>query len=153
MKLVYKTDSLPFNFIALGYMLLAIGVWRIIVFDWKGVFFLLVSVFLIFFKSGIIIDTDKKLLRKYNGIFFIKKGEWENIDQLTGLQMIETRESQTMSVLSISRTETNDICKLYVNMPDRDILLMKGNKKDMLKKGNRIASLLHTSLIAEAESL
>jgi len=153
MKIVYKTDSLPFNFIALGYMLLAIGVWRIIVFDWKGVFFLLVSVFLIFFKSGIMIDTDKKLLRKYNGIFVFNKGEWENIDQLTGLQMIETRESQTMSVLSISRTETNDICKLYLNMPDRDILLMKGNKKDMLKKGNRIASLLHTSLIAEAESL
>jgi len=153
MKLVYKTDSLPFNFISLGYMLLAIGVWRIIVFDWKGVFFLLVSVFLIFFKSGIMIDTDKKLLRKYNGIFVFNKGEWENIDQLTGLQMIETRESQTMSVLSISRIETNDICKLYLNMPDRNILLMKGNKKEMLKKGNRIASLLHTSLIPEAESL
>ena len=152
MKLVYKTDRLPFNFIALGYMLSAIGVWRIIVFDWKGVLFLWLSIFLIFFKSGIMIDTDKRLLRKFNGIFFIKKGEWENIDQLAGLQVIITRESQTMSVLSISRIETNDICKLYLKMPDRKILLMTGNKKDMLEKGNKIASSLHTSLISEAES-
>jgi len=107
MKLDYKTDRLPLNFITLGYMLLAIGIWRIIVFDWKGIFFLLLSIFLIFFKSGIIIDTDKKLLRTYNGIFFIKKGEWKNINQLTGLQILESKESQTMSVLSISRTETN----------------------------------------------
>jgi len=151
MKLDYKTDRLPLNFITLGYMLLAIGIWRIIVFDWKGIFFLLLSIFLIFFKSGIIIDTDKKLLRTYNGIFFIKKGEWKNINQLTGLQILESKESQTMSVLSISRTETNDIYKLYLNMPDRNILLMKGSNNDMLKKGKRIASSLHTSLISNTE--
>lgn len=151
MKLDYKTDRLPLNFITLGYMLSAIGVWRIIVFDWKGIFFLLLSIFLIFFKSGIIIDTDKKLLRKYNGIFFIKKGEWENINQLTGLQIIESKESQTMSVLSISRTATINIYKLYLNMPDRNILLMKGSNNDMLNTGKRIASSLHTSLISNTE--
>lgn len=151
MKLDYKTDRLPLNFITLGYMLSAIGVWRLIVFDWKGVFFLFLSIFLIFFKSGIIIDTDKKLLRKYNGIFFIKKGEWENINQLTGLQIVRSKETQTMSVLSISRTETNDIYKLYLNMPDRNILLMKGSNNDMLKKGKRIASSLHTSLKSNTE--
>ena len=151
MKLDFKTDRFPINFITLGYMLSAIGVWRIIVFDWKGIFFLLLSIFLIFFKSGIIIDTDKKLLRKYNGIFFIKKGEWKIINQLTGLQIIKSKESQTMSVLSISRTETNDIFKLYLIMPDRNIFLMKGSNNDMLKKGKKIASSLHTSLISNTE--
>jgi hypothetical protein len=151
MKLDYKTDRLPLNFITLGYMLLAIGIWRIIAMDWKGIIFLLLSIFLIFFKSGIVIDTDKKLLRKYNGLFFIKKGEWENINQLTSLQIMESKESQTMSVLSISRTATNDIYKLYLNMPDRNILLMKGSNNDMLNKGKRIASLLRTSLISNSE--
>ena len=153
MKLDYKTDRLPLNFITLGYMLLAIGIWRIIAIDWKGIIYLLLSIFLIFFKSGIIIDTDKKLLRKYNGIFFIKKGEWENINQLTGLQIIESKESQTMSVLSISRTTTNDIYKLFLNMPDRNIFLMKGSNNDMLNKGKRIASSLHSSLISNTEKL
>lgn len=151
MKLNYKTDRLPLNFITLGYMLLAIGIWRIIAMDWKGIIFFLLSIFLIFFKSGIVIDTDKKLLRKYNGLFFIKTGEWENINQLTGLQIIESKESQTMSVLSISRTATNDIYKLYLNMPDRNILLMKGSNNDMLNKGKRIATLLQTSLISNTE--
>lgn len=151
MILDYKTDRLPLNFITLGYMLLAIGIWRIIAMDWKGIFFLLLSIFLIFFKSGIVIDTDKKLLKKYNGLFFIKKGEWENINQLTGLQIMESKESQTMSVLSISRTATNDIYKLYLNMPDRNILLMKGSNNDMLNKGKRIATSLRTSLISNTE--
>jgi hypothetical protein len=151
MILDYKTDRLPFNFIALGYLFLAIGVWRIIVFDWEGAIFLLLSIFLIFFKSGITIDTDKKLLRKYNGIFSIKKGEWENINQLTGLQLVMSKETQTMSVLSISRTETNDIYKLFLNLPDRKILLMRGSNNDMLKKGKRIASLLPTSFKSNTE--
>lgn len=78
-------------------------------------------------------------------------GEWENINQLTGLQVIESKESQTMSVLSISRTVTNDIFKLYLIMPDKNIFLIKGGKNDILKKGKRIASALHTLLISNTE--
>ncbi|MGE4290477.1 MAG: hypothetical protein AB7E36_17515 [Salinivirgaceae bacterium] len=147
MLLDYKTNRLPLNFIILGYMLLAIGIWRIIVIDWKGIFFLLLAVFLIFYKSGILIDTDKKWLRTYNGILFVKKGQWKNINQLSGLQILKSKESQTMSVLSISRTEIKDTYKLYLNLPDRNILLMKGNKNDILEKGKIIASSLQTSLI------
>ncbi|MCF8304541.1 MAG: hypothetical protein K9I94_14805 [Bacteroidales bacterium] len=146
MKLEFKTGRLPLNFITLGYMLLAVGAWRIIVDDWKGILFLLVSVFLIFFKSGIIIDIDKKMLKKYNGLFLIKKGKWENIKQLTNLQIVKARETQTMSVLSISRTETNDTYKLYLYMPDKNIELMSGSKDDVLNKAKKIASSLHTSI-------
>lgn len=153
MKLEYRTERLPLNFIALGYMLLAIGVWRIVVFDWRGILFIVVSVFLIFFKSGIIIDTDKKMLRKYNGIFSIKKGAWESIEQIISLQIVKTTETQTMSVLSLSRTETNDIYKLYLNMPDRNIELMKGNENDILKKAKRIATLIPTLLINQNDQL
>jgi len=150
-KLEYRTDRLPFNFITLGYLLLAIAFWRIIVVDWKGILFLLLSVFLIFFKSGIIIDTDNKLLKKYNGIFFIKKGKWESLKQLTGLQIVKTREMQTMSVLSISRTATNDTYKLCLNLPDRNIELMSGSKDDILNKAKKIASSLQTSLTNNSE--
>lgn len=152
MKLEYKTDRLPLNFVALGYMLLAVGSWRIIVLDWKGILLLLVSVFLIFLRSGIIIDTDKKKLKKYNGIFFIKKGKWENIEQFTSLQIVKIRELQTMSVLSISTTTTNEIYKLYLNMPGDNIELMSGSKKKILKKAKRIASSLDTSLIDKTDN-
>lgn len=153
MKLEYKTGKLPFNFITLGYMLLAISVWRIIVSDWKGILFLLLSGFFIFFRSGIIIDADTKKLKKYNGIFFLKKGKWEDIEQLTNLRIVKAREAQTMSVLSISRTEVYDNYKLYLRLPDRSIELMTGPKDDILDKASCIASSLHTSLVNSAEQL
>ena len=106
---------------------------------------------LIFFKSVITIDTEKKLLRKYTGIVFTKKGEWENINQPSCIQIVKSKESQTMAVLAISRTATNEIYKLYLNKPDKNILLMKGRNNDMFKKGKRIASSLHTSLISNTE--
>lgn len=148
MKLEYKTDRLPLNFLTLGYMLAAFGIWRIIIFDWEGIVFLLISLLLIFFKSGIIIDTGKRQLKRYNGIFFIKMGEWEDINQLISLQMVKRKETQTMSVLSMSRTETNDTCELYLCMPDRNILLMKSRNNDLLIKAEKIASSLNTTLIA-----
>lgn len=152
MKLEYKTDRLPVNFVALGYILLAVGSWRIIVLDWKGILIFFVSILLLFLRSGIIIDTDKKRLKKYDGIFFIKKGKWENIEQFTSLQIVKIRELQTMSVLSKSTTTTNEIYKLYLNMPDDHIELMSGNKKKILKRAKRIASSLHTSLIDKTDN-
>lgn len=148
MKLEYKTDRLPLNFITLGYMLAAIGIWRIIVLDWRGVLFFLISILLIFFKSGIIIDTETRQLKRYNGIFFIKIGDWEDINQLISLQMVKSKETQTMSVLSISRTATNDSCELFLCMPDRNILLMKSSNNDVLIEAEKIASSLHTTLIS-----
>ncbi len=151
MELEYKTDRLPLNFIILGYILSAIGIWRLIIVDWTGLLFLLLSVFLLFFKSGIIIDTEKKMLKKYFGIFGVKKGEWKNIEQLTSLQIVKSRETQSMSVLSISRIETNEIYILYLNMSDRNIELMTGKKDDILNKAKKIASSLGISLINSPE--
>lgn len=147
MKLDFTTDRLPLNFIALGYMLLAISIWRIIVSDFLGIPFLIVSCLLIFYKSGIIIDTDNKMLKRYNGIFMLKQGKWEDINQITALQIINTIETQTMSVLSISRKETTNIYKLIAMMPDKNIELLSGDKDDIIYKSNKIASALQTSLI------
>lgn len=153
MILEYKTGKLPFNFIALGYMLFAISAWRIAVFDWKGIVFLLLSVFLLFFRSGIIVETNTKRLKRYYGIFFIKKGEWENIEQATELRIARVRQGQMMSVLSISRTESYDTYKLYLRLPNRSIELMAGQKDDILSKASSIASALHTSIVNSTEQL
>ena len=111
--LEFGTERLPSRFVFLGYMLLTVAVWRFVCVDWKGIFFLIVSVGLIFFKSGIIIDAENRMLKKYYGIFSYKKGEWKSIKQLTGLRLVKIREGQTMNVLSISRTDYYTIYKLY----------------------------------------
>ncbi|MDT8393635.1 MAG: hypothetical protein RQ761_07300 [Bacteroidales bacterium] len=146
-KLEFKTGRLPLHFIILGYMLLAVGFWRIIANDWMGILYLIISVFLIFFKSGIIIDVDNKMLKKYVGIFIFRKGKWEDIKHLDSIQIVKTKESQRFNILSISRVETIDVYKLFLNLPDKKIELTTGNKDEIVGKAKKIASSLHSPVI------
>ena len=73
MILNYKTGKLPPNFIYLGIMLFVIGVWRMVVLDWKGILFFVISLLFLFIKSGIIIDTDNRRLKKYIGFLQLRK--------------------------------------------------------------------------------
>ncbi len=146
MILNYKTGKLPPNFIYLGIMLFGVGIWRMIVLDWKGILFFIISLLFLFIRSGIIIDNDNKRLKKYIGFFAIKKGEWESIKSIINLQIIKTRETQNMSVLSITRTETNDVYKLFITLPDRKIELMSGEKDYILIRAEKISSSLQVSV-------
>lgn len=146
MKLNFTTGRLPLNFIILGYLLLALGVWRILLLDLAGIIFLILSVALLFIRSGVIIDTNKKLLKKYIGFLFIRNGDWEDIRQLINLEVVKKNEVQQMNVLSLSRVDSRIIFKLYLKMPDRDIELMAGSKNDVLNRADAIASALSVAI-------
>jgi len=142
----YNTGKLPQNFIYLGVMLFGIGIWRMVVLDWKGILFFIISLLFLFIKSGILIDTDNKKLKKYIGFFIIKKGQWENIQSLINLQIIKTKATQSMGVLSISRTETIVVYKLFLVLKDKSIELMSGEKKYIFNSAEKISSFLKTSV-------
>lgn len=146
MILNYKTGKLPPNFIYLGIMLFGIGIWRMVVLDWKGILFFIIALLFLFIKSGIIIDIDNRRLKKYIGFFAIKKGEWESIKSIINLQIIKTKESQAMSVLSITRTETNEVYKLFLTLPNKKIELMSGEKDYIFNRAEKISSSLQVSL-------
>ena len=150
MMLRYKTGKLPFNFIALGVILLAVSIWRIMVLDWSGIPFLVVSIVLLFIESGVVIDPESRRVRRYIGLFTVTKGEWEDVSSLTNLQIIRSRESRTMNFISISRTETNDTYKLYIKLPNRSIELMSGKKEDIQSRAEEIASALKASVVNNA---
>lgn len=139
--------KLPPNFIALGYILLGVSVWRIIVLDWVGILFFLVSLLLLFIRSGIIIDTDNKSLKKYIGVFSLKRGKWEDISTLINLQIIKTKASQSMHVLSINRIETIDLYKLIMVLPGKKIELISGKKEDIIKISKEISHSLQTEVL------
>lgn len=143
----YKTGKLPPNFTYLGIILLGIGIWRMIVSDWLGIIFFLISLLCLFIKSGVMIDKEKKKVKKYIGFFIVKKGEWENIKSLINLQIIKTKETQSMSVLSITRTETNDVYKLFMVLPDKSIEIMSVEKDYIFNRAEQISTLLKTSVI------
>jgi hypothetical protein len=144
-RLEFRTSRLPINFRMLGYMLLALAIWRTIVLDWMGIVYLAISLFLLFFRTAVIIDAQALKIKQYVGLFLIKKGKWERIEHVSSIQLTKTKETQTMSVLSISRIETTDTYILYIIMPSRNIKLMQGNKAELVTKGNTLAALLKTS--------
>ena len=63
MKLNFITGKLPLNFYYLGIILLAIGIWRIVVSDILGIPILIVAFIIVLLKWGIIIDTKHKRIK------------------------------------------------------------------------------------------
>lgn len=143
MILNYKTGSLPQNYVTLGYLLFAIGVWRIVMNNYLiGIVILIISIFLIFLKSGISIDTENKKLKKYNGIFFIKRGYWQDISTVNNLYIHKFKQGQTLNVLSIRTTQTNLVYKLILNLEEKKIELMVGQEKKIDKLAKNISENL-----------
>jgi len=142
MILKYQTGKLPLNFIYLGVLLLAVSIWRMIVLDWVGILLFVISLLCIFIRSGIIIDTSDRKLKKYIGFFMIRTGEWINIESLINLQILKTKETQSMGVLSLNRTETNVVYKLMLVLPDNRIEIMAGERDFVSKSAKEISEAL-----------
>ena len=150
MILNYKTDRLPTNFIFLGFFLLIVGVWRVLLADWFGIVLLVISFLCLFTRWGIIIDTDKKVLKKYMGFIGIKKGDSEDISKVDHLEITTLHETQNMGVASISRSDTKIVYQLFLVLPDKNIELIKGKKDTIIQSGEEISTELKTTLINES---
>ncbi len=150
MRLNYKTDRLPPNFIFLGLFLLFVGVWRVLLSDWFGIILLVISFLCLFTRWGMLIDTDKKLLKKYIGFLGIKKGNWEDINTLKHIEITTLHETQNMGVASISKSDTKIVYKLYLVLQDENIELMKGKKDLIIKVAEEISSELKIIVINES---
>lgn len=143
----YKTERLPINFIAFGVMLFAAGIWRMIEMDWKGIIFFVLSVFFLLIRGGVLIDAENKRIKKYIGFLSLRIGDWQDISAMGYLQIRKSRESQNMSVSSITRTETKEIYKLLASMPKRNVEIMSGNKETISRHAQEIASKLETRVV------
>lgn len=148
MILNYKTGKLPFNFIVLGIMLLIAGIWRMIILDWIGILFIAISVLFLFIKSGLVIDTDTRRIKKYTGLFLIKIGDWEDIDSILNVQIIRVIKAQSMHVLSIRRMETKEGYKMMLVLPHKRIELMAGEKEYIINASKEISELLKTKVLS-----
>ena len=147
MILNFKTGKLPPNFIYLGILFLGVGVWRIILLDWIGIIFLVVSFCFLFIKSGILIDASRKKLKIYIGFLGIKKGNWEDISSVKYLQIIKITESQSMNVVSIARNNSQIVYKLILIMPNKKIEILKGDKDFINKVAEKIEAELQTTVL------
>jgi hypothetical protein len=150
--LKYKTGRLPYHFIILGYLLLALGIWRISLYDWAGIAYFLLAVIFLFFRSGLIIDTRHKKMMIYSGIFFIRFGKYLDISTAKQLLIEERQESSAIHVQSISRTDSKTVYRLFIILQEEQIELLAGERKDILKMSKQISEGLCLDIIDRTDS-
>ncbi|MBN2596444.1 MAG: hypothetical protein JXR82_06620 [Marinifilaceae bacterium] len=143
MILKYTTGKLPPNFFMLGVILLLIGILAITMSEFAGIVAIPLSIPLLFIRTGILIDTKGKRIKKYIGLFACKTGEWESITQIKHLQIIRVRQTTGMAVLSIARNETNIVYKLLAVLPNENIELLSGKGASISEAANDISSQLN----------
>lgn len=147
MILNYKTGKLPLNFIYLGIMLLPISIWRIILLDWIGVVLFIISLICLFVKTGLMIDTQSRRIKKYFDLFSLRNGQWEDISTFRNIHIVKKIKTQKMNFISIGRTETNEVYSLVLIMPNKNIELLNGEIKSVTKAANEISQTLNIKLL------
>ena len=146
MLLKYTTGKLPPNFFMLGIILLLIGIIAIVMSEPAGTAAILASIPLLFMRSGLLFDTEKKQLKKYTGLFTLRLGKWIDISSAKHLQIIRVQQIQSMGVLSISRTESNLVYKLILELPNEKIELLLGNNEFVTNIATAISKQLELKI-------
>ena len=147
MQLNYKTGKLPPNFLILGYLLLLIGCWRLFLADWIGIALVALALLILFIRSGIVIDTQQKRMKKYIGILGYKNGNWEDISSLIHLGIVKGKIFQSMYVASIKRSEERTVYKLLLVFPSNQVEILHGEKEEVAQTANEIAKVLNTVIV------
>lgn len=146
MLLKYTTGKLPLNFFMLGVILLLIGVFSAIMAEYGGIIAIPISIPLLFIRTGVLIDTKKKRIKKYIGLFTLKSGKWESIAQVQHLRIIRVQQSASMAVLSISRNETNVVYKLMLVMPTENMEILSGEGRFISEAADNISNKLSVNV-------
>ncbi len=151
MILQFTTGKLPLNFFMLGVILLLIGVLAAIMSEFAGLAAIPLSIPLLFIRTGILVDTEKKRIKKYIGLFTYKTGKWESIATIKHLQIIRVRQTTGMAVLSIARNETNIVYKLLAVLPNENIELLSGEGRFIGEAADEIVDKLQVELKAPSK--
>ncbi len=126
MIIKYTTGKPPPNFFMLGFLLVTLSAIGLFNRELLSLITLPIAIPFLFTRTGILIDCDKKQIKKYTGLFAIKHGKWESIAKAEFLQVVRAQQTTSMSVLSIARNESNVIYKLRAVMPNTNIELLSG---------------------------
>lgn len=146
MQLKFTTGKLPLNFFMLGVILFLLGILSAIMSEFVGLLAIPLSIPLLFIRTGILIDTEKKKIKKYIGLFVYQSGKWENIASTRYLQIIRVRQTSGMAVLSIARNESNIVYKLLAVLPNENIELLSGESLLIHEAASNISRELNVEL-------
>jgi hypothetical protein len=148
-----KEKYFPPQFVYLSYLLIAFSLYS----SWENspynLFILLPATVIIFSFVGNQINIEGRLYRSFFSVVGLKFGKWENLSDLEYLTIYPEKQSQTMSVSSISRGSES----LHFNL---DLVFAEQEKKNIgtfeskekaLEKGKLLAQNLNVKLLDASE--
>ena len=125
----------------LGYIISVIGLFGVFSIGFKSLFIFLVGLGLSFTRSGVLIDVDKRRLKEYTSVFWVKFGKWELLDYYPYITVLEITESVAMFssanvkhenkglVFKITLLNENHYIKLLIKrLKDRDLAHYEAKK-------------------------
>ncbi|MDY0015319.1 MAG: hypothetical protein RBS13_03845 [Bacteroidales bacterium] len=92
--------------------------------DLLAIFTIILGIIFFLAIKGVLIDYDKHKIKTYSDLLILKLGKWESLNNYNKIVLKYLSESQTMNLLSISRTYTANSFDIFLeNAKGKKILL------------------------------
>lgn len=126
------------------FAIIFLSIWFSIFFTFYFLFFLITIFIFLSKSSGVEIDFEKKLYRKYSEIFLIRKGQWKELNDKIRIVILQKKGIQTTTgTLGTGQLETiSSFFELYfmdVNHINRFFLHSSSNKNEIFEMANNIS--------------
>lgn len=143
--------SFPSSFVFTGYIFILVGI--IIVYNnlIVGLITVLIGTFIGFTKSGIQIDPERKLYRKYDSFFGLMRGKWESMQAYKSIALLKYKEESATLSRSNRRAVTSsdilfDICLLNENHRKKLPIKRLKSKEEATEDLKKLSTLLGFSI-------
>ena len=79
-----------------------------------GVTLILIGSALVFLRRGVILDFENKKIKEYIGLFLIKLGKWNNLNEYPYVSvLVENLKSTGFSTTGVEFTERKKVYRIY----------------------------------------
>jgi len=144
-----KNSYFPPQFVILGYLLIAIGIYFLIISNWIGIIMIPVGFIVAFLNINQDLDIKNMKYKEYFEFLGIKFGKWKDIPIIDYVTVFRERTIQGKNVVSISshHTEENYKVEMIINRKEKISVAKYANKEKALEKGLELARALDCKLL------
>lgn len=131
----------------IGYISLVVGILLTLDTPLIGLGLALLGTTIVFLKSGVQIDPEKKRLKEYTGLFGLKIGKWKGMEEFTDISILQKRIVST-AISRANRPATTsdeivyDVCLLNKTHRKQQVVHRLTDKNESIEVACQLAKVL-----------
>lgn len=144
-----KNSYFPQQFVILGYLLIGIGIYFLIINNWIGIIMIPAGFIFSFLFINQDLDIDNRKTREYFGFLGMKFGKWKDIPEVEYVTVFQERMIQGKNVVSISsyHSEESYMVDLIISPKERISAAKYVDKEKAIEKGMALALAFNCKLL------